>query len=135
MTQRPDLFKVAIPKVGVFDMPKFHQYTIGRFHYDEYGNPEKETDYKNLLDYSPYQNIKEEVNYPITLVITSDNDDRVPPVHSYKFAAKLQNRSAQKNPIYLKTIRKAGHKGSNTYREFVEDKAEFYSFLWYHLNQ
>jgi prolyl oligopeptidase len=136
MTKRPDLFKVAIPKVGVFDMPKFHQYTVGRFHYDEYGNPEKEEDYKNLLGYSPYQNIREDVNYPITLILTSENDDRVPPVHSYKFAAKLQNRVAQKNPIYLKTTKKAGHYGnSSSYQKYVEEKATFYSFLLFHLNK
>lgn len=135
MTQRPELFKVAVPTMGVFDMAKFDDYTVGRFHHDEYGNPKKEQDYKYMLDYSPFHNIKDEVNYPITLIITSDNDDRVPPVHSYKFAAKLQNRAAQKNPIFLKTIPKAGHYGNfSTYDKKVQDKAEFYSFLLYHLN-
>ncbi|WP_300566824.1 prolyl oligopeptidase family serine peptidase [Flavobacterium sp.] len=136
MTQRPELFKVAVPTVGVFDMAKFDDYTVGRFHHDEYGNPQKELDYKYMLDYSPFHNIKEDVNYPITLIITSDNDDRVPPVHSYKFAAKLQNRAAQKNPIFLKTIQKAGHYGNfSSYDKRVQDKAEFYSFLLYHLNR
>lgn len=108
MTQRPELFKVAIPDVGVLDMGIFHKYTIGRFHYDEYGNPEKTEDYKAMIDYSPYHNIKEDLNYPVTLIITSENDDRVPPVHSYKFAAKLQNRAAQKNPIFIKTLKNQG---------------------------
>ena len=134
MTKRPELFKVVISQVGAFDMIKFNKYTIGKYHFDEYGNPEKEEDYKNLLDYSPLQNIKEDVNYPTTLIITSENDDRVPPLHSYKFAAKLQNRVAQKNPIYLKTIKKAGHYGdSSTYEKYLNDKSEFYSFLLYHL--
>ncbi len=136
MTQRPELFKVAIPYVGVFDMARFDEYTVGKYHLDEYGNPENEAEYQSLLAYSPYQNIKEEVNYPITLIVTSENDDRVPPVHSYKFAAKLQNRTAQKNPIYLKTRSNAGHYGSvSNYESAVNDKVDFYSFLMYHLMQ
>ncbi|WP_026703747.1 prolyl oligopeptidase family serine peptidase [Flavobacterium soli] len=136
MTQRPELFKVAIPDVGVFDMANFHQYSIGRFHYDEYGNPEKTEDFKAMMDYSPYHNIKDDVNYPITLIITSENDDRVPPVHSYKFAAKLQNRTAQKNPVFIKTLKKAGHYGNNSsYENRIQEKSELYAFLLYHLNQ
>jgi prolyl oligopeptidase len=130
------LFKVAIPKVGVFDMAIFKKYTAGKYWLEEYGNIENEKDYNYLLDYSPYHNIKKEVNYPTTLIITSENDDRVPPLHSYKFAAELQNRTAQKNPIYLKTTKKAGHYGdSSTYEKQLNEKAEFYSFLMYQLNQ
>jgi prolyl oligopeptidase len=136
MTQRPDLFKIAIPKVGVFDMLKFNQYTVGKFHLDEFGNPEKRDDFEYLYSYSPYHNIKEEVNYPTTLIITSENDDRVPPLHSYKFAARLQNRTAQKNPIYLITRGESGHYGKiSNYNSNTEEKAEFYDFLLYHLNQ
>ncbi|WP_264520070.1 prolyl oligopeptidase family serine peptidase [Flavobacterium sp. N1994] len=136
MTQRPDLFKVVIPKVGVFDMLKFDQYTVGRYHLDEFGNPETKTDFENLYSYSPYHNIKENVNYPITLIITSKNDDRVPPFHSYKFAARLQNRTAQKNPVSLETRDDSGHYGKiSTYKSYQEDKADFYDFLLYHLNK
>jgi prolyl oligopeptidase len=136
MTKRPDLFKVVIPKVGLFDMAKFQNYTTGKYWLDEYGNPEKENEYRNLLSFSPFHNIDENINYPTTLIITSDNDDRVPPLHSYKFAAKLQNRAAQKNQIYLKTIKNAGHYGDNsTYEKRLRESAEFYSFLMYHLNQ
>jgi prolyl oligopeptidase len=136
MTQRPELFKVAIPKVGVFDMAIFKKYTAGKYWLQEYGNVDNEKDYSYLLGYSPYQNIKKEVNYPTTLIITSDNDDRVPPLHSYKFTAELQNRTAQKNLIYLKTTKKAGHYGDfSTYEKRLNEKAEFYSFLLYHLNQ
>lgn len=136
MTKRPDLFKVAIPKVGLFDMVKFQNYTTGKYWLDEYGDGEKENEYKNLLDFSPFHNIKEDVNYPTTLIITSENDDRVPPLHSYKFAAKLQNRAAQKNPIYLKTIKQAGHYGNySTYEKRLNETADFYNFLLYHLNQ
>jgi len=136
MTRRPELFKVAIPDVGIYDMFKFYDYTIGRFHYNEYGNPEIEEDFKAMMEYSPYHNIKDDVNYPVTLIITSENDDRVPPVHSYKFAAKLQNREAQKNPIYLRTNYNSGHHGkSSTYKDYTDQKADFYNFLMYHLNQ
>jgi prolyl oligopeptidase len=136
MTQRPELFKVAIPEVGVYDMAKFNDYTIGKFHTDEYGNPEVPEDFKAMMEYSPYHNIKEDVNYPITLIITSENDDRVPPIHSYKFAAKIQNREAQKNPIFLKTQLNSGHYGKvSNYNEYLDEKSEFYNFLLYHLNQ
>ena len=136
LTKRPDLFKIAVPKVGAFDMINFDQYTVGKYHYKEYGNVLNEAEFKNLLSYSPYHNVKKDVNYPITLIITSENDDRVPPLHSYKFAAALQNRPAQKNPIYLKTIKKAGHYGDySTYEKQLNQKAEFYSFVMYHLNQ
>lgn len=135
LTKRPDLFKVAIPKFGVFDMAKFSQFTVGKFHYDEYGNPNIEAEFNSLLAYSPYHNIKDDVNYPTTLIITSENDDRVPPLHSYKFAAKLQNRSSQQNPIYLKTLKNAGHYGKiANYKDRVTEEAEFYNFLLYHLN-
>ncbi len=135
MTQRPELFKVAIPDVGVFDMPRFDEYSIGKYHYDEFGNPANVQDYKSILSYSPLQNIKEDVDYPTTLIITSENDDRVPPVHSYKFAAALQNRTAQKNPVFLQTRRKAGHHGKRNYADRIEEEASFYSFLLYHLTK
>ena len=135
MTKRPELFKVAIPKFGVFDMAKFSQFTVGKYHNDEYGNPEIENEFNSLLEYSPYHNIKEDIDYPTTLIITSENDDRVPPLHSYKFAAKLQNRSAQKNPIYLKTLKNSGHYGKNAnYKDHITEDSEFYNFLLYHLN-
>jgi prolyl oligopeptidase len=136
LVQHPEMFKVAIPKVGVFDMAKFHQYTIGRFHYDEYGDPENSQDFAAMMEYSPYHNIKEDVNYPVTLIVTSDNDDRVPPVHSYKFAARLQQRPAQTNPVYLQTRLQSGHYGVMTnHEDRLADKADFYSFLLYHLTK
>jgi len=131
LTQRPELFKVAVPKVGVYDMLRYDEYTVGVRHLDEFGDPNIEEDFSYLTTYSPLHNIKEDVNYPITLIITSENDDRVPPIHSYKFAAKLQNREAQKNPIYLMVKEKAGHYGKvSTYADRIQQKAEFYSFIW-----
>ena len=136
MTKRPDLFKVVIAKMGVFDMTQYGRYTVGKLHYDEFGDPENEKEYQSLLNYSPYNNIDESVNYPTTLIITSENDDRVPPVHSYKFAAKLQNRLSQKNPIYLRTLSNSGHYGKvSNYKSYVENKSDFYNFLLFHLNK
>ncbi len=136
MTQRPELFKVVIPEVGVFDMINFDKYTVGNYHLNEFGNPENKQDFENLLSYSPYHNIKENVNYPTTLIITSENDDRAVPMHSYKFAARLQNRDAQKNPIYLKTLDNSGHNGKiSNYNDYFEEKANFYDFILYHLNK
>ena len=135
MTQRPDLFKVAIPKMGAFDMAKFDDYTVGKYHRDEYGDPNKKDEFEAMMAYSPYHNIKDDVNYPTTLIITSENDDRVPPIHSYKFAARLQNREAQKNPVFLKTLSNSGHYGKvSNYKNRTEESAEFYNFLMYHLN-
>jgi len=134
MTLRPDLFKLVIPKMGVFDMAQYGKFSVGEINYYEYGDPENEKEYQSLVGYSPYNNIKEGINYPITLIITSDSDDRVPPVHSYKFAAKLQNRAAQQNLIYLKTISSSGHSGKKSnYNETIDEEADFYNFLLYHL--
>jgi prolyl oligopeptidase len=135
LTRRPELFKVAIPKMGAFDMIKFDQFTIGARHHKEFGNPKIKAEFDSLFSYSPYHNVKEAVNYPTTLIITSENDDRVPPLHSYKFAAQLQNRVAQKNPIYLLEYNNAGHYGKiSTYNSYIKKEVEFYSFLWFHLN-
>ncbi|MBL7886228.1 MAG: S9 family peptidase [Flavobacterium sp.] len=134
MTQRPELFKLAIPVVGVFDMIKFKDYTAGKYWTDEYGNIDNEEDFKNILTYSPYHNIKDNVNYPATYIITGENDDRVLPFHSYKLAAKLQNREVQKNPIYLKVQSESGHNGKvSNYQAYVDQKTDFYSVLMHFL--
>lgn len=136
VTQRPDLYKVAIPEMGVFDMLTYSDYSVGKFHIDEFGDPEKKSDFNYLLGYSPYNKVKEDVNYPTTLLITGENDDRVPPFNSYKFAAALQNRTAQKNPVFLKTLGNSGHYGKNsTYQSRINESAEFYGFLLYYLTK
>ncbi|HEX9981519.1 MAG TPA: prolyl oligopeptidase family serine peptidase [Flavobacterium sp.] len=136
VTMRPDLFKVAVPVVGKFDMFKSDLFAAGKYQLDEYGNPDKEDEFAALIAYSPYNNICEDVNYPTMLIQTSEYDDRVPPFHSYKFAAKLQNRPAQKNPVYLLASKKAGHSGKNTtYTDRVNEKATLYSFILYHLTK
>ncbi|UMY66419.1 MULTISPECIES: prolyl oligopeptidase family serine peptidase [unclassified Flavobacterium] len=134
VTLRPELFRVAVPRVGVYDMPLFYQFSVGRFHVDEYGDISNEKGYREVMAYSPYHNIREDVNYPTMLIITAENDERVPPFQSYKFAAKMQNRPGQKNPVYLRVDRNAGHNGGGTTAaSFTEATAAFYDFLLYHL--
>jgi prolyl oligopeptidase len=125
MVQRPDLFKIVIPVVGVFDMLRFEKFTVGVFHINEFGTIKKEEDFRNILSYSPIHNIKAGVNYPTTLVMTSDNDERVPPFNSYKFVAQLQKNLGQKNPIFLRVEKQAGHYGGGT----LDEKADFYGLL------
>jgi len=136
MTQRPELFKVAVPIVAPFDMVRFEKFTIGHFHTDEYGSVKDSIGFNNILSYSPLYNIKDSINYPATLIMTSDNDDRVPPLHSYKFAAKLQNRKAQKNQILLKVEQNAGHYGAtSSFKKQLKEEADMYDFILFNLMQ
>lgn len=127
--QNPDIFKTAVIKVAPLDMIRFEEFSVGPILRDEYGNTKDSLGFLNLLSYSPYQNIKEDVNYPAMLVVTSENDDRVPPFHSYKFVAKLQNRAAQKNPVLLKVEGKAGHYGAQKESTAIKSKADIYGFI------
>ena len=127
--QRPDLYAAVVPIVGVLDMIRFEKFTVGAFHHDEFGTITDSTDFVNLLSYSPLHNIKKEVNYPSMLVMTSENDERVPPFHSYKFVAQLQNRPAQTNPILLRVEKNAGHSGAHNYLKRNKTKADMYGFI------
>ncbi|MCK4664091.1 MAG: S9 family peptidase [Bacteroidales bacterium] len=134
MTQRPELFKVAVPVVAPFDMIRFENFTIGHYHTDEYGSIKDSTGFNNLFSYSPLQNIKNNIDYPATMIMTSENDDRVPPLHSYKFAAKLQNRAVQKNPILLRVEKGAGHYGAtSSFKKHLKEEADMYDFILYNL--
>jgi prolyl oligopeptidase len=133
--QRPELYKLVVPVVGVFDMLRFEKFTVGNLHIDEFGTVSDSTDFVNLISYSPLHNIKENINYPGMLIITSENDERVPPFHSYKFVAKLQNRDAQKNPILLKVIKNAGHSGSIGIFKDVKETSEFYGYIYKYLTE
>ncbi len=127
--QRPDLFKVAVPVVAPLDMIRFEKFTAGHWWVNEYGSVNDSLEFTKLLNYSPYHNVKEDVNYPSMLISTSENDDRVPPFHSYKFAARLQSRSAQKNPIILRVEKKGGHYGASTMLMHIQEKADIYGFI------
>lgn len=133
LTERPDLYKLAMPKVGVFDVINKHKYTVGVYNTLEYGNPDIEEEYKAIFNYSPLNKIKNDVNYPTTILFTADNDDRVPPFQTYKFYAALKNREAQKNRILLIVKKDLGHYGGNTYEKYVREQAEFYDYLMFFL--
>ena len=130
MTQRPDLFKVCIPQVGVMDMLRYHKFTIGWNWAPDYGTSE---DSKAMFDYlraySPLHNLKKGVSYPATLVTTADHDDRVVPAHSFKFAATLQECQGGTAPVLIRIDSKAGHGSGKPLAKQLEEQADIYSFI------
>lgn len=132
MTQRPELFKVAIPQVGVLDMLRYHKFTIGWGWAVEYGSSETKEAFDYLIRYSPLHNVKAGTNYPATLIMTADHDDRVVPAHSFKFAAELQSKQAKDgNPTLIRIDSKAGHGAGKPTTKLIEDAADMWSFmLW-----
>lgn len=133
MTQRPDLFRVCLPAVGVMDMLRYHKFTIGWAWASDYGNSDDSTQFRNLLSYSPLHNIKDSVCYPATLITTADHDDRVVPAHSFKFAATLQEKQACNNPVLIRIETKAGHGSGKPTAKIIDEAADMYSFLFYNL--
>ncbi len=133
MTQRPELFKVALPAVGVLDMLRYHQFTIGHAWAVEYGSSDKEGDFKNLVKYSPLHNIKEGTEYPCTMVLTADHDDRVVPAHSFKFAATLQEKHKGQNPILIRIDTKAGHGAGKSTTMAIDEWADIWAFTMFNL--
>jgi prolyl oligopeptidase len=127
--QRPELFGACIPVVGVLDMLRFQEFTAGQFWRDEFGNIEKEDEFQALLAYSPYHNIKQDVEYPPTLIMTADTDDRVVPMHSFKFAAALQRAQAGDAPILLRIETRAGHGAGTPVKKLIEVATDRYAFL------
>ncbi|PLW97141.1 MAG: S9 family peptidase [Marinilabiliales bacterium] len=134
MTKEPALFKVAIPIVGVMDMLRYHNFTIGWAWASDYGrSDESEEMFQYLLGYSPLHNIKEGVNYPATLAITADHDDRVVPAHTFKFISELQAKDGGENPILVRIETKAGHgAGKPTFKQ-IEEATDLYGFIMYEL--
>ena len=128
MLQHPELFRVAIPQVGVLDMLRFHKFTIGWAWESDYGEPDNEEDFNYLLNYSPYHNIKEDICYPTTLVTTSSRDDRVVPAHSYKFAARLQELQSCSNPILLRVESRAGHGAGTSKDKQIDEVADIFGY-------
>ena len=134
MTQRPDLFKVAIPQVGVMDMLRYHKFTIGWAWATEYGRSDNsKEEFENLYKYSPLQNLKPGVKYPATLITTGDHDDRVVPAHSFKFAATLQADNDGTNPTLIRIETKAGHGAGKPTSKQIEEAADIWSFVMYNL--
>lgn len=128
MTQRPDLFKVALPAVGTLDMLRFHKFTHGWNWQSEYGRPDSLQDFKLLYGYSPVHNVKAGTRYPATLVVTADHDDRVVPMHSFKFISELQAKQSGPNPVLIRIDTNSGH-GSSSFLKYLDDTADMYAFM------
>ncbi|MHB1328804.1 MAG: prolyl oligopeptidase family serine peptidase, partial [Gemmatimonadales bacterium] len=132
MTQRPDLFAVALPDVGVMDMLRYHRFTIGWAWASEYGSADDPAHFSVLHAYSPLHNLKPGTDYPATLVTTADHDDRVVPGHSFKFAAALQAATSWARPAYIRIETKAGHGAGKPIAKMVEARADVLAFALAH---
>ena len=132
MTQRPDLYKVVFPAVGVMDMLRYHKFTVGWGWNVEYGSSDEEVHFGNLYSYSPLHHIEEGVSYPATLVTTADHDDRVVPAHSYKFISTLQEKHRGHNPVLIRIETRSGHGASNTTKR-IEEIADKWAFMFYNV--
>jgi len=127
--QRPELFGAALPGVGVLDMLRFNQFTIGWAWESDYGSPKSAPEFAALRAYSPYHNTKPGTAYPPTLIYTADHDDRVVPLHSYKFAAALQHAQGGPAPILIRIDTKAGHGAGKPTNKQIEEWADLWGFL------
>jgi prolyl oligopeptidase len=132
MNQRPELFGVAIPQVGVMDMLRFHKFTIGWNWAADYGSSDNADEFKALKAYSPLHNIKKGVKYPATLITTADHDDRVVPAHSFKYAATLQELASKETPILIRIDTKSGHGASNLTKS-LETTGDIYAFTMFNM--
>ncbi|MEK7434547.1 MAG: prolyl oligopeptidase family serine peptidase [Cyanobacteriota bacterium] len=126
LTQRPDLFRAAVCSVPLLDMIHFHKFLIARYWIPEYGNPEKEDDFRNILTYSPYHHIRQGINLPITLFQAGENDTRVASLHPKKFVAALQNNIGQVSPMMLYVDFESGHGSGKSTEKIIEDQ----NFIW-----
>lgn len=133
MTQRPELFGACLPAVGVMDMLRYQHFTAGHFWRGEYGTVDEAEEFNALIAYSPYHNIEAGVEYPATMVTTADTDDRVVPMHSFKFGAALQRAQAGSEPILLRIETKAGHGAGTPTTKRIDAAADRWAFLWKHL--
>ncbi len=132
MNQRPELFRVGIPQVGVMDMLRFHKFTIGWNWVADYGSSDDPAEFAALYAYSPLHNIKQGVKYPATLITTADHDDRVVPAHSFKYAATLQALASRDNPVLIRIETKSGH-GASSLTKQLETTADIYAFTMHNL--
>lgn len=134
MTQRPDLFKAALPAVGVMDMLRYQKFTIGWAWAGDYGSSDNAEEFKALYAYSPYHNLKPGTSYPATLITTGDHDDRVVPGHSFKFAARLQECQTSKSPVLIRVDTNAGHGSGKPLGKLIDEQSDIFAFLFQQLN-
>ncbi len=135
MTQRPELFGVAMPAVGVMDMLRYHKFTIGWHWAGDYGTSEESKEmFEYLYNYSPIHNLEEGVEYPATLVTTADHDDRVVPAHSFKFIATLQDKHEGNNPVLIRIETSAGHGAGKPTEKIIEETADKLAFIFYNMD-
>jgi prolyl oligopeptidase len=134
LTQRPDLFGVTLPEVGVMDMLRFHKFTIGWAWTSDYGSSDDPTEFKALYAYSPLHNLKPGTKYPPTLIATSDHDDRVVPGHSFKFAATMQADQAAPAPVLIRIETKAGHGAGKSITKLIDETADTWAFVAHNLD-
>ena len=134
MTQRPELFKVALPAVGVLDMLRYHTFTAGAGWAYDYGTADESAKmFDYLKNYSPVQNVKSDVQYPATLITTGDHDDRVVPAHSFKFAAELQDKQTGQNPTLIRIETNAGHGAGKPVSKTIEEAADIQAFTLFNM--
>lgn len=134
INQAPELFRVALPAVGVMDMLRYHKFTIGRYWATDYGTSEDSDEmFKYLYTYSPLHSIKEGVEYPAVMATTADHDDRVVPAHSFKYISTLQGKYNGKNPVLIRIETKAGHGGGKPTKKRIEEAADLWSFTFYNM--
>jgi prolyl oligopeptidase len=127
--QRPDLFAAAVAQVGVMDMLRFREFTVGKAWEADYGSVDNADEFKAMRAYSPYHNVRPNISYPATLILTGDHDDRVFPAHSFKFAAAMQNTDPQGKPILIRIDLRAGHGQGKPVSKRVDEMADIYSFI------
>jgi prolyl oligopeptidase len=131
MTQRPELFKVAFPSVGVLDMLRYNKFTAGAGWAYDYGTAEDSKEmFEYLYKYSPYNALKNGVSYPATMVTTADHDDRVVPAHSFKFAARLQEYHKGSTPVLIRIETNAGHGAGKSTAKVIEEQADKWAFMF-----
>jgi prolyl oligopeptidase len=134
VNQRPDLFAVALPQVGVMDMLRYHKFTIGWAWAGDYGTSDDSKEmFEYLYKYSPYHNISSDLKYPPILATTADHDDRVVPAHTFKYMARLQELYKGKNPVLVRIETKAGHGGGKPTSKSIEEYADLWAFTFFNL--
>ena len=134
MTQRPDLYAVAFPAVGVLDMLRYHEFTIGWAWAGDYGRSDDPEAFKYLIEYSPLHNLTEQ-EYPATMITTADHDDRVVPAHSFKFASELQHNHQGSNPVVIRVETSAGHGAGKPTDKVIDEFADLLSFMYYNMDE